>query len=312
MSAAVDLAAEARRLKAEISLPSMIGRMLPLKRSGRFLAAPCPFHVERTPSFYVYSDHFHCFGCGAHGDLFDWLDLTAGLAFPEAVRLLSGAGPSSLPAAVAFPPPARARPTPADTRGPAANVWREALDPLGSPVETYLRHRGVALPDEPVIRWHPRCPRRDGDVLELLPAMVALMTDPISGDPVGVHRTFLRPDGAGKAAGKAKMMLGNAGVVRLAEPEGEGLGLAEGIETALSAMQAIGWGPVWAACSRGGVETFPVLPGHALTIFADGDQPGQAAARSCAHRWAESGREALIHFAPAGTDWNDIAVRLTA
>jgi DNA primase len=87
MSAALDLSEAAGRLKAEIFLPAVIGRTLPLKRSGRFLAAPCPFHAERTPSFYVYPDHYHCFGCGAHGDVFDWLDLTAGLTFPDALRI---------------------------------------------------------------------------------------------------------------------------------------------------------------------------------------------------------------------------------
>src|SRR6185437_4227193 len=101
-------------------------------------------------------------------------------------------------------------------------------------------------------RFHPRCTRElDGDPM---PAMVSLMADPVSGDPCGIHRTYLRPDGMGKAQiDKSKKMLGQAGVVRLAEPEGEGLGLAEGIETALSAMLRIGWGPVWAAGSRNSV-----------------------------------------------------------
>jgi hypothetical protein len=312
MSAALDLSEAAGRLKAEIFLPAVIGRTLPLKRSGRFLAAPCPFHAERTPSFYVYPDHYHCFGCGAHGDVFDWLDLTAGLTFPDALRLLSNpGGASSLPARRV---PDRDPRVSADTRGAAERIWRQAADPKGTPVETYLRCRGVRLPDGPVIRWHPSCPRRDGGVLELVPAMVALMTNPVTAEPVGIHRTFLQPDGRGKAGGKAKMMLGTAGVVRLAPDDdiGEGLGIAEGIETALTCMQVIGWGPVWAACSRGGIEAFPVLPRHALTIFADGDQPGLAAARACAARWSKAGQEALIHAPPEGQDWNDAARGIAA
>lgn len=143
--------------------------------------------------------------------------------------------------------------------------------------------------------------------------MLALMTDPVTGEPCGVHRTFLLPDGSGKAPiDKPKMMLGPAGVIRLAEPICEGLGLAEGIETALAVMQAIGWGPVWAAGTRGGIERFPVLPGHCVTIFADGDTPGLKAARECAARWAAAGHEALIHVAPDGQDWNDCARRITA
>jgi len=164
----------------------------------------------------------------------------------------------------------------------ARRIWIESRDPRGSPVETYLRHRGVRLPDEPVIRYHPRCPRTGGP----LPAMLALMTVPETGEPCGVHRTFLQPDRSGKAPiDKPKMMLGSAGVIRLAEPICEGLGLAEGIETALSVAQRIGWRPVWAAGTRGGIERFPVLPGHCLTVFADGDAPGMTAARACAARW---------------------------
>lgn len=75
----------------------------------------------------------------------------------------------------------------------------------------------------------------------------------------------------------------------------------------MSAIQTIGWGPVWAAGSAGNIRTFPVLPGHALTVFADGDNAGIEAARACAARWAAAGFECLIHIAPHGKDWNDVA-----
>ena len=92
----------------------------------------------------------------------------------------------------------------------------------------------------------------------------------------GVHRTFLVSDGSGKApVAKPKMMLGTAGVIRLAELLGAGLGLAEGIETALSCTQLIGWGPVWAAGSRGMIERFPLLADMTLNIFADADDSGE-------------------------------------
>lgn len=306
---------DADRIKAATSLAAVIGEALPLKRNGRLLTGLCPFHSEKTPSFYVWRDHYHCFGCGAHGDVFDWLMQTRGMTFPEAVAHLCGVGDRSRTEAAAPAPPAptaRARADAADTernRELARRIWCECEPARGSPVETYLLHRGVRLPDEPVIRWHPACPRTGGP----LPAMVAKMTDPVTGEPTGIHRTFLQPDGTGKTpVGKPKMMLGRAGVIRLAEPMGEGLGLAEGIETALSAMHAIGWGPVWAAGTRGAIEAFPVLPACTLTIFADGDRPGQDAARACAKRWADAGREALIYLAPDGQDWNDAARRIAA
>lgn len=62
-----------------------------LARSGRTWRGLCPFHHERTPSFHVYlgrSPGYHCFGCGAHGDIFDWLARTRGLDFPAAVDYL--------------------------------------------------------------------------------------------------------------------------------------------------------------------------------------------------------------------------------
>jgi hypothetical protein len=138
--------------------------------------------------------------------------------------------------------------------------------------------------------------------------MLALMTNPITSEPCGVHRTFLAADGAGKAAGNAKMMLGHAGVIRLV-PDDEvtsGLGVTEGIETALAVMQKAQWRPVWACGSAGAVRTFPVLLGiQCVTIFADADDRGAglAAARACAERWEKAGREAGIWTPRPGQDW---------
>lgn len=179
----------------------------------------------------------------------------------------------------------------------------------------YLAGRGLAVPADAPMRFHPACPRgADG---EQWPAMLALMTDPATCEPVGVHRTFLLPDGSGKAPGPlpAKMMAGNAGVVRLV-PDAEvsaGLGLAEGIETALAVMQGFVWRPVWAAASAGAIRTFPVLPGlRAITVFADPDGPGMAAGQACAERWTKAGAEARIIAPPAGADFNDLVRRQVA
>lgn len=199
------------------------------------------------------------------------------------------------------PSPDRPKPATIDL---ARAVWREAVAPSRTLVETYLRARGLSLPDDAPLRFHPACPRG----AERLPAMVALMTNLETGAPCGVHRTFLRPDGAGKVEhGTTKAMLGVAGVVRLS-PDADvllGLGLVEGIETGLSVMQRAGWRPVWAATSAGGIARFPVLLGlESLTVFADADAPGLAAARVCCQRWVDAGREARILAPPVG-DWDD-------
>lgn len=201
-----------------------------------------------------------------------------------------------------------AAPTPSATLDLARQLWAEGLTPADTAVAVYLASRGLALPVDAPLRFHPACPRGG----ERLPAMLALMTDPATGEPCGVHRTFLAPDGRGKASGQAKMMAGNAGVVRLIPDEAvaAGLGIAEGIETALRVMQGFGWSPVWAATSAGSIARFSVLAGvEALTIFADGDKSGQDAARVCAERWEAAGREATMFLASAGEDFDDSARR---
>lgn len=200
----------------------------------------------------------------------------------------------------------------------AKSLWREGADARGTPVEAYLRFRGLTLPDAPeVLRFHPRAWRNRANGPHG-PAMLALMTDPATAAPVGVHVTYLRPCGAGKAPGRSpKVMLGDVGVVRLV-PDAEvtlGLGLAEGVETALAVMQGFGWRPVWAATCAGAIARFPVLAGlEALTVFADGDDQGagMAAARACSRRWSTAGQEARVLAAPAGEDFLDTLQRTAA
>lgn len=191
----------------------------------------------------------------------------------------------------------------------ARRIWREAVPAAGTLAEAYLASRGLMLPDDAPLAFHPDCPRG----AERWPAMLALMTDVTTGEAVGVHRTFLARDGSGKAPGvmPAKMMTGNAGVIRLT-PDADvttGLGVAEGIETALAVMQRAIWSPVWAATSAGAVSQFPVLSGvEVLTLFADMDSAGMTAARACGQRWAAAGREARLLAPPSG-DWDNALPR---
>ncbi|MXV44784.1 DNA primase [Saccharibacter sp. 17.LH.SD] len=80
-------------IRQRTPLTSLIGRRHKLTRSGRNWKTCCPFHGEKTPSFYIYDDHFHCFGCGVHGDAITFVMQSDGSSFPEAVeRLASEAG----------------------------------------------------------------------------------------------------------------------------------------------------------------------------------------------------------------------------
>ena len=78
-------------LRTRTPLAAVVGRRMRLARSGRQWKGCCPFHGEKTPSFYVYEDgHYHCFGCGAHGDAIGFVMQSEGAGFMEAVERLAG------------------------------------------------------------------------------------------------------------------------------------------------------------------------------------------------------------------------------
>lgn len=78
-------------LRARLTLSELIGRRIKITRAGREFKACCPFHKEKTPSFYINDDKqfFHCFGCGAHGDAVGFVMRDQNLSFPEAVEALA-------------------------------------------------------------------------------------------------------------------------------------------------------------------------------------------------------------------------------
>lgn len=78
-------------VKARADIVDVIGEYVQLKKAGREFKARCPFHDERTPSFYVVPDKqmYHCFGCDASGDVFSFLQAHAGMDFMESLRFLA-------------------------------------------------------------------------------------------------------------------------------------------------------------------------------------------------------------------------------
>jgi DNA primase len=140
-------------LRARTPLATVIGRRVRLVRSGRNWKGCCPFHNEKTPSFYVYDNGFHCFGCGANGDAISFVMQSQGIGFMEAVEALAGEAGMEVP-----------KPTPE-----AAAAERQRLDlvavleaataayqrrlrlPEGATALAYLRRRG--LTDETIERF---------------------------------------------------------------------------------------------------------------------------------------------------------------
>ena len=140
-------------LRARIPLAGLIGRKTRLIRSGRQWKACCPFHGEQTPSFYVYEDHFHCFGCGAHGDAISFLMQSQGASFPEAVGQLAAEAGLEVPR----PSPAAAEAERRRQDGHAvlaaaqASFARRLFQPEGRAALDYLRGRG--LTEETISRF---------------------------------------------------------------------------------------------------------------------------------------------------------------
>ena len=134
-------------IRARVSLEGVIGKRVRLMRRGRELLGLCPFHNEKTPSFTVNEEKgfFHCFGCGAHGDVIGFIMRDEGLAFPEAVERLAGDAGLALPAR---DPRAEAREKQRLSLFgvvEAAAAWFEAelAGPRGDAARRYLDARGV-------------------------------------------------------------------------------------------------------------------------------------------------------------------------
>ena len=132
-------------LRARTPLAAVVGRRVKLARSGRNWKGNCPFHNEKSPSFYVYDNGYHCFGCGQHGDAISFVMQTLGLGFMEAVEQLSGeAGldvPKPTPAAAEAE---RVRHSLQDVLAVAEAAYRRKLYlPEGARALDYLRGRGL-------------------------------------------------------------------------------------------------------------------------------------------------------------------------
>jgi hypothetical protein len=204
---------------------------------------------------------------------------------------------------------------------PKSRQQHERLSPFG---HSLLRRCRRPLEGEPrayLLARECALPPADGDLYchgawlhppsrTTAPALVALVTDAMTGEALTLHSTWTRADGT-KA--HPRRLLGDhrkvGGVIRLWPDEAvtTGLAIAEGLETALSLAHA--FTPVWACIDASNLRAFPVLPGiEALTIGADNDPAGREAAEACALRWHDAGREVRIVMAPdVGADLNDVA-----
>jgi putative DNA primase/helicase len=177
-------------------------------------------------------------------------------------------------------------------------------------IKIYLGSRGIGL-ISPVLRFSEQAPHRLG---ARVPAMLAPIVD-VDGEQIGVHLTYLRRDGSGKAELTKEYQrecrgVIHGGAIRLIpfEPDVE-LVLAEGIETSLAASELFGL-PCWSAVYAGGLRTV-VLPPEVrrIVIAADRDASGvgQRNALAAYDRWTAESRSVRIVTPPVvGDDFNDV------
>ena len=270
---------------------------------------PCVCHDDRHPSLSIRDGEggkvlVHCFrGCDPREILKTLRDM----------GLMDGSSPAP------FPPPSRPI-----NRARTLNNIIEATHPIEpeSIVARYMAGRAISLQEWPGdLREHPDLMvYEDGKATgKKYPAMVAIIKD-VQGEPVGLHLTFLEKDGSGKAPiENPRRIIGvkdgstRGGTVRLFDPVDGTIGLAEGIETTLSAHLLTGI-PGWACLNAGGIERAEIPPEippeiRRVTIFADNDKSGtgQKAAAKAALRFRSEGRETgiLVPDEP-GKDFNDI------
>jgi len=135
-------------IRARVALAGVIGQRVKLVRRGRELLGLCPFHNEKTPSFSVVEDKgfYHCFGCGAHGDVIGFVMRHENLPFPEAVERLAGEAGIAVPE---LSPEERVRERERHSLYSvveAACAWLAAqlAPPAGAGARGYLEARGVS------------------------------------------------------------------------------------------------------------------------------------------------------------------------
>lgn len=253
------------------------------------------------------------FATGERGDALDLVAGALGLGKADALRwsrqwLCLETGKAAVPRRCL---PAQPTPEPQPAADRWRHPWRPAVPIAGTLAAAYLAGRGLRFddPEGRALRFAARRARKApiDERLEHHPALLAALCEIHTGEQVGVINIYLASDGRDRLRdSKGKTITGRAaGAAVMLSPFDAptmGLVICEGVETGVAILQA-GLSPVWACGGAGTLRNFPVLGGiEALTVAADQDGPGRAAAEAVAQRWRAAGCEAEIVAPPAG-DW---------
>lgn len=283
---------------------------------------PCPVHGGTNG--YRLFEHFHetgrgiCNTCGPQKSGFETLAWVKNIGFWDAVdevrrwlKLEDTSPPAPLPVVAAKPkmPPKLAFKLIAD-------VWKGSTPIDGTPAERYLEKRGIWKENiSKELRAHPGLPyiaKKGEPPIGVFPCLLAPVRNGKDGRLVTLHRIYVTPEGHKAPVPDPKKMMTphlelKGSAVRLFPAEGEVLGFAEGIETALAA-HAISRMPVWAGVFATLMEQVAV-PEHVkrVVIWADRDtcQRGEQAANSLANRLEKSGIAVEVYMPPISIPENE-------
>lgn len=283
-----------------------------LSRAGREWKGCCPFHPDNSPSFTIYADdrRFQCFGCGAQGDVIDFVMRAYNVKTREAIGMLDGGALRELEQQRA---PAKPK---GDMRPVAQRIVNESVPVEGTPAAVYLRSRGITIDLPHTLRFARLPPPKiDGNGLlaangpGLLPTLIAIVTD-AAGELVALQRTYLTEDGrkakTTDSKAKVKYSLGNVigGSVQLGPPAASIL-VCEGLEDGLTLAQGLGRS-VWVAAGTSMLPAMIFPPAvRSVVIAADGNAPGEVAAQKAAAAYAASGLSVrIMRPTPPFVDFN--------
>lgn len=279
-------------------MPAVVGAVVKLQRAGNEFKACCPLHPDRSPSFTIFDGgrRFQCFGCGAGGDVLDFLQQLHGVSLRDAADMLTG---GNLPSVHIAPLPVDDG---ADRIAEAKAIWRAAEQAKGTLAETYLRSRGLHMRIPESIRFARLSYGTKGSEYPVLIACIASADNKL----IGIQRTYLSSDGIGKAAvPKPKLSLGrvSGGAIRLT-PCAASLIVCEGLEDGLTLRQELGRA-VWVAAGASMLPNMVFPAGvRSVAIGGDNDNAGRASARKAAETFAHRGIESRVFFPVDAKDFN--------
>ncbi len=300
-------------IKANNDIIDVVGGYIHLKKKGNEYSSCCPFHEEKTPSFSVSPSKqlYHCFGCGAGGDLIDFVKNIEGVDFVSAAKMLGGEEVDTpIKKPIPMPTP---KPPPKDNAF-ARQLLTEHIQDMHyadkAPLFAYLESRGITgvdgvLSDD--IGFIERCRyKQEG----FFPAIFSILRN-YAGKAVTGHRGWINKDR--QLLPSIYDRVSNGAAIRAINNNSKTLVVAEGLETLLSVYVLNGRKPFdyWSTVSAGGMQRL-IIQGEyeEILIYADLDKSGtgQRVSQILADRYPSS--EVFLPATDLGNkksfDFNDL------